>query len=99
MTQKLSAELRVNGLLELPNWQEVKGRDAIHRTFKFRNFREAFAFMTQAALMSEKLDHHPEWSNTYNSVEVVLTTHSANGLTELDIKLATYMDKIDDNSS
>lgn len=73
-------------------WAMVERRDAIAKSFRFNNFRQAFAFMTEAALWAEKLDHHPEWSNVYNEVEVTLQTHSAGGLTMLDIKLATKMD-------
>ena len=70
----------------------VDGRDAITKTFRFKTFRQAFAWMTEAALWAEKLDHHPEWCNVYNEVVVTLQTHSAGGLTMLDIKLATRMD-------
>jgi len=73
-------------------WVMVDGRDAIIKTFHFKTFRHAFAWMTESALWAEKLDHHPEWSNTYNEVIVTLQTHSAGGLTMLDIKLATKMD-------
>jgi 4a-hydroxytetrahydrobiopterin dehydratase len=78
----------------IPDWKRVDGRNAIIREFVFRNFREAFAFMTEAALVAETIDHHPEWFNVYNKVNVTLTTHSAGGVTELDIKLAKAMDKI-----
>lgn len=70
----------------------VEGRDAIRKTFRFSTFRRAFAFMTEVALWAEKLDHHPEWSNVYNEVTVTLQTHSAGGLTMLDIKLASKME-------
>ncbi len=73
-------------------WAMVEGRDAITKVFTFKTFRQAFAFMTHAALWAEKLDHHPEWCNVYNEVTVTLQTHSAGGLTMLDIKLATKMD-------
>lgn len=73
-------------------WALVVGRDAITKTFRFKTFRHAFAWMTESALWAEKLDHHPEWSNTYNEVIVTLQTHSAGGLTMLDIKLAQKMD-------
>ena len=75
-------------------WEEVKDRDAIRKTFLFKNFVEAFGFMTRAALWAEKLNHHPEWSNVYRTVTVELTTHDAGGLTELDLKLATKMDAL-----
>ena len=89
MAQKLSADAR--GLLN--GWSEVKGRDAISKKFVFADFNEAFGFMARVALMAEKLDHHPEWSNVYKTVDVTLSTHDAGGLTELDIKLAEAMDK------
>ncbi len=80
-------------LLTLNGWLMEEDGKAIVKDFKFANFRQAFAFMTESALMAEKLDHHPEWSNVYSSVSVRLTTHSADGLTDLDFKLATAMDK------
>ncbi len=80
------AELLENG------WAMVEGRDALSKTFRFRNFRKAFAWMSEMAMWAEKMDHHPEWSNTYNEVIVVLQTHTANGITGLDTKLATRMD-------
>lgn len=75
-------------------WQMVQGRDAIAKRFVFRNFVEAFGFMTRAALWAEKLNHHPEWSNVYKTVDVTLTTHDCDGLSELDIKLARQMDAL-----
>lgn len=75
-------------------WSMVEGRDAIQKTFLFKNFVEAFGFMTQAAIIAEKMNHHPEWSNVYRSVEVTLTTHDANGLSDLDIALARKMDAL-----
>jgi 4a-hydroxytetrahydrobiopterin dehydratase len=81
-------------LQQLPAWTAVAGeRDAIQRTFRFADFNAAFAFMTRAALMAEKLDHHPEWFNVYSRVEVTLATHDADGVTELDVKLARFMDE------
>ncbi len=94
MAEKLSKSKRAEALAELAGWQDVEGRDAICKTFDFKNFSEAFAFMTRSALMAEKLNHHPEWSNVYKTVDVILTTHSADGVTELDIKLATAMDRM-----
>jgi 4a-hydroxytetrahydrobiopterin dehydratase len=80
-------------LQQLPGWSAVEGgRDAIRRQYRFADFNQAFAFMTRVALTAEKLDHHPEWSNVYNRVEVLLTTHDADGVTELDVKLAVFMD-------
>ncbi|MEO8812724.1 MAG: 4a-hydroxytetrahydrobiopterin dehydratase [Caulobacteraceae bacterium] len=78
-------------LAELPGWSAVAGRDAIARTFRFEDFNAAFGWMTRVALAAEKLDHHPEWFNVYNKVEVVLTTHDAKGVTDLDIALAKVM--------
>ena len=94
MAQKLSGEARKTALARLPGWSEVKGRDAISRKFVFQDFSQAFGFMTRAALVAEKLYHHPEWFNVYKNVEVTLSTHDAGGLTELDIKLAEAMDKL-----
>lgn len=75
-------------------WSLVDNRDAIAKTYQFSNFITAFGWMTRAALQAEKLDHHPEWFNVYNRVEVVLSTHDAGGLTGLDIKLARAMDRL-----
>ena len=75
-------------------WSLVDNRDAIAKTFQFSNFIAAFGWMTRAALQAEKMDHHPEWFNVYNRVEVVLSTHDAGGLTALDIKLARAMDRL-----
>lgn len=77
----------------LDGWSELHGRQAIGKSLKFANFREAFAFMSEVALMAEKIDHHPEWTNVWNRVDIVLSTHSANGLTKLDGKLAKAIDK------
>jgi 4a-hydroxytetrahydrobiopterin dehydratase len=92
-SSRLTAEERAAALAKLPAWSPVSDRDAIQRRFVFRNFSEAFAFMTRAALMAEKLDHHPEWSNVYKTVDVTLTTHDAGGLTALDVKLAEAMER------
>lgn len=78
----------------LPGWTTVDGRDAIAKTFVFKDFNAAFGFMARAALMAERMDHHPEWSNVYNRVEVVLATHDAGGVTELDVRLARFMDAL-----
>ena len=94
MAEKLSGEARKSALARLKDWREVAGRDAITRKFVFKDFNEAFGFMARAALVAEKLDHHPEWSNVYKTVDVTLSTHDAGGLTELDIKLAETMDKL-----
>jgi 4a-hydroxytetrahydrobiopterin dehydratase len=94
MAQKLDAAARKSALAKLNGWSDVSGRDAITRKFTFKNFNEAFGFMSRAALVAEKMDHHPEWSNVYKTVDVTLSTHDAGGLTELDVKLAEAMDKI-----
>jgi 4a-hydroxytetrahydrobiopterin dehydratase len=94
MAQKLTGDARKSALAKLQGWSEVKGRDAISRKFMFEDFNAAFGFMTRAALVAEKLDHHPEWFNVYNKVEVTLATHDAGGITERDIKLAEAMDRI-----
>jgi len=94
MAQKLTADARKTALGRLASWAEVSGRDAIARKFTFRDFNEAFGFMTRAALVAEKMDHHPEWFNVYRTVEVTLSTHDAGGVTELDVTLAEAMDRI-----
>jgi 4a-hydroxytetrahydrobiopterin dehydratase len=94
MAAKLSSEARKAALSKLKGWSEVGGREAIVRKFTFKDFNQAFGFMTRAALVAEKMDHHPEWFNVYKTVEVTLSTHDAGGVTELDIKLAEAMDKI-----
>ena len=78
----------------LNGWEKVEGRSAIFKSYKFKNFVEAFGFMTKAALIAERMDHHPEWFNVYNKVEVTLTTHSTGGVSDLDVKLATAMDAL-----
>ena len=92
MAQKIAAAQRDAVLAELNGWKLVEGRDAIARSLKFADFSQAFGFMTRVALAAEKLDHHPEWSNVWNRVEITLTTHDAGGLTERDIKLAKIID-------
>jgi 4a-hydroxytetrahydrobiopterin dehydratase len=94
MPKKLDEAQRKGLSAQLPGWKMADGRDALQKTFKFADFSAAFGFMTRAALMAEKMDHHPEWSNVWNRVDVTLATHSAGGLTELDIKLAEAMDKL-----
>jgi 4a-hydroxytetrahydrobiopterin dehydratase len=80
-------------LSELPGWAAVEGRDAIARSYRFKDFATAFAWMARVALAAEKLDHHPEWFNVYNRVDVTLATHDANGVTALDVQLARIMDE------
>ena len=94
MAQKLAGNARTEALRKLDGWTEVSGRDAITKKFVFKDFNQAFGFMARAALVAEKMDHHPEWFNVYKTVEVTLSTHDAGGLTELDAKLAGEMDKI-----
>ena len=94
MVAKLTAGEREAALKELAHWQMVKDRDAIQRSFKFKNFSEAWGFMARVALLAESQGHHPEWFNVYNKVEVTLSTHDAGGVTELDVKLAEAMDKL-----
>ncbi len=91
---KLSEQEIGSAMADLPEWYLENDRDAISRRFTFKNFSEAFGFMARAAMEAEKLDHHPEWANTYKTVDVKLTTHSADGLTELDFKLARAMDRL-----
>ena len=93
MIKKLSLEEREALLSELTDWTLANDRDAITRSFKFRSFNQAFGFMTRVALQAEKLDHHPEWFNVYNTVDVTLATHDCDGLSERDSKLARFMDK------
>jgi len=94
MADKLTGNARKAALSKLNGWTEVKGRDAISRKFTFTDFNQAFGFMARAALIAEKLDHHPEWFNVYNKVEVTLATHDAGGVTEKDIELARAMDRL-----
>jgi 4a-hydroxytetrahydrobiopterin dehydratase len=94
MAQKLSGDARKSALGKLSGWSETKDRDAISKKFVFADFNAAFGFMTRAALVAEKLDHHPEWFNVYKTVEVTLSTHDAGGLTELDVKLAEAMNEL-----
>src|SRR6266566_8742870 len=94
MAERLSAEARKSALQGLSGWSEAPGREAIAKTFTFKDFNEAFGFMSRVALVAEKRDHHPEWKNVYRTVEVVLATHDAGGVTALDIELAQAMNPI-----
>jgi len=94
MREKLIGPARADALAGLPGWREVEGRDAISRTFRFADFNAAFGFMARVACQAEKLDHHPEWFNVYNRVDVTLATHDAGGVTRLDITLARFIDTI-----
>ena len=93
MNKKLSITDRNAAIKKLKGWQLVKDRNAISKTFEFKNFNQAFSWMTAMALYAEKLDHHPEWFNVYNKVIITLSTHDVGGVSNLDIKLAKQMDK------
>jgi 4a-hydroxytetrahydrobiopterin dehydratase len=92
MTARLTDTERASALATLEGWSLVEGRDAIAKTFVFKDFNAAFGFMTRCAMVAEKMDHHPEWSNVYRKVTVTLTTHDAGGLTQKDVALAQAMD-------
>ena len=94
--QKLDKAARARAMSTLDGWKKTRGRDAIEKTFVFRDFNAAFAWMSRVAMMAEKLDHHPEWSNVYKTVEVTLTSHDVDGLSSRDTKLARKMDKLAD---
>ena len=94
MATKLDPAARANALATLAGWSELDGRDAITRTFQFADFNHAFGFMARVALLAEKMDHHPEWFNVYNRVEVTLATHDAGGVTELDVRMANFMNEV-----
>ena len=98
MAEKLTGAARKAALAKLEGWTDVDGRDAISRKFTFKDFNEAFGFMARAALIAEKLDHHPEWFNVYNKVEVTLATHDAGGVTERDLELAQEMNRLAETS-
>lgn len=93
MTERLTPAERAKFFAGFPGWTEVSGRDAAQKTFRFADFNEAFGFMTRVALAAEKADHHPEWLNVYNRVEIVLTTHDAGGLSARDVSLARFIEK------
>jgi len=90
--KKLDVGARADALNKLSHWKSVDGRDAISRSFKFKDFNEAFGFMTRVALLADKMDHHPEWFNVYNKVDVTLSTHDAGGVTQNDIDMAAALD-------
>ena len=92
MATKVDANARKAALGKLKGWSDVSGRDAIGKKFEFKDFNQAFGFMARAALAAEKMDHHPEWFNVYNKVDVTLSTHDAGGVTQHDIDLAAAMD-------
>ena len=93
MVERLDDDARAALMAELPGWEVVQGRDAIKKGFKFKNFNQAWGFMTRVALAAEKQDHHPEWFNVYNRVEITLTTHDCDGLSERDAQLARLIEK------
>lgn len=90
--RKLDPAARDSLLAELAGWRLADGRDAIEKRFVFKDFNEAFGFMTRVALMADKIDHHPEWSNVYNRVDILLTTHDCDGLSERDAALARFIE-------
>jgi len=92
MVERLDGAARAGLAAALPRWTAAEGRDAIRREFRFRDFNEAWGFMARVALLAEAQDHHPEWSNVYNRVEILLTTHDAGGLSERDLRLARAID-------
>jgi len=94
MINRLTSEERASQLADLRGWQAVAGRDAIQRHFRFADFNEAFGFMTRVAIKAQEMDHHPEWFNVYSNVEITLSTHDANGITERDIRLARFIDEV-----
>ncbi|WP_439596184.1 4a-hydroxytetrahydrobiopterin dehydratase [Falsiroseomonas sp.] len=95
MIRPLDAQARAELPRTLPLWTLAEGRDAIFRRFRFADFSAAWGFMTRVALLAEKLDHHPEWSNTWNRVEILLTTHDAGGLSARDIAMAQAIDAVE----
>ena len=94
MIAKIEGAARDEAIGSLPDWQVVDGRDAIARSFQFEDFNAAFGFMSRIALYAERADHHPEWFNVYNRVEITLSTHDAGGLSERDIAMARFIDGI-----
>ncbi|EDV26144.1 uncharacterized protein TRIADDRAFT_63912 [Trichoplax adhaerens] len=95
-SMKLEGQERIDSLkpLQSTGWTEVEGRDAIYKEFLFKNFNQAFGFMSRVALQAEKMDHHPEWFNVYNKVQITLSTHDCGGLSEKDVKLADFIEKV-----
>ena len=94
MVARLEGNARQQALAGLKGWKEEAGRDAISKQFRFADFNQAFAFMTQVALKAERMDHHPEWSNVYNRVSVLLSTHDCGGVSQRDIELARFIDTL-----
>ena len=94
MVTKLTAEERKNKLAALPGWEASIGRDALQKSFKFEDFNAAFGFMTRVAIKAQEMNHHPEWFNVYNRVEITLSTHEADGVTQRDVDLAHFIDAV-----
>ncbi len=94
MSAKLTGAVREAGIAEMNGWTDVQGRDAMSKSFKFHDFGEAFAFMTRVAIHADKADHHPEWSNVYNTVHITLSSHDVGGISERDLKLARFIDSV-----
>jgi 4a-hydroxytetrahydrobiopterin dehydratase len=94
MPEKLNEQQRHAALGKLPGWTKIDDRNAIRKTYRFADFNEAWGFMSRTALIAEQMNHHPEWLNIYNRVEITLTTHDAGGLSALDVDLANHMDRI-----
>lgn len=94
MVEKLNAETRALALAELSGWSPVEDRDAIHKSFRFKDFNQAWDFMSRIAPAAEAMNHHPEWSNVYNRVEILLTTHDCGGLSERDVELARKIEAL-----
>ncbi len=94
MVERLTGPARTAAVQELTGWAEVEGRDAIRKVYHFGTFSEAWGFMSRVALMAEKMDHHPEWFNVFNRVEIVLATHDVGGVSVRDIKLAHAIDAV-----
>jgi 4a-hydroxytetrahydrobiopterin dehydratase len=94
MISKLTGDVRKQALSQLSGWTELTGRDAIFKSFQFRDFVEAWGFMSRVALTAEAANHHPEWSNVWNKVDITLSTHDAGGLSERDVKLAKQIDAL-----
>ena len=90
MADKIGAQALID---QLEGWEAVENRDAVRKVFKFDDFKSAFALMTQVAMKAEQMDHHPEWFNVYNTVDVTLSTHDAGGVTQLDLKLAQFIEE------
>lgn len=93
MVEKLSGGEIAKAMAELDGWEKLADKDAIRKSFKFKNFSEAWGFMNRVALLAEKMNHHPEWFNVWNRVDVTLNTHDVGGLSELDFKMAKKMDQ------